>query len=135
MDVAPPDLDPLGKPGVQRARDAVAAWLASGKPIDVFCHDAHLSIWTMKRWRLQYAEEFGLTIRRRPGAVGKRDRRSMAGEQVTPIELAPVMIAEPASASEVAIEIRLRGNRSLVIPATIDLQYLSRLLVAVEQAG
>ena len=55
----------------------VAAWLASGEPLEQYCERTGQSVWSLRRWRREHAERFGIAIKRRRGARGcenKRDR-------------------------------------------------------------
>lgn len=130
-----------GSPGLsheQLGRQTMAAWLTSGKSMEQFCKDAGVSYWSLRRWRLDLGEEFGLKIRRRPGAVGKRTKpsRASSADQTVRSKLAPIRITEAPAAQSSSVEIRLRGgSRALLVDASVDTQWLSRLLVLVEAAA
>ncbi len=125
---------------VLSGRDAVAAWMASGLAMREFSEQARISFWSLKRWRLEFGEELGLKIRRRPGAASKRtkpDGLQSAAVVRSKVRLAPVMLHESvtANAGLSQVEVALRGGRCVKVDSSVDLQWLSRLLVLVEQAS
>ena len=115
-------------------REAVAAWVSSGKPLQEYCDETGQSQWALRRWRLRFAEEFGIAIRRRPGAA--KANRIKVVPKVASI-FVPVEIGTSAESRNQAtsIEIRLRGDRTMVVCAGIDTATLSRLVVAIERAA
>ena len=117
-----------------QGREAVAAWVGSGKSLLKYCNETGQSYWVLRRWRLKYAEELGLPVRRSPGAVKAKSTRGLP--QLVP-RFVPIEISAAAAASAPAsmIEIRLRGGRTMIVAATIDAATLSRLVVAIERAA
>ena len=128
------EAEDVKEPKQLRRREAVAAWVGSGKPLEEYCDETGQSYWAMRRWRLKFAEEFGIAIRRRPGAT-KASRLKVSPKVAS--TLVPIEIG-PSSASRIQaerIEIRLRGDRTVVVCAGIDTATLSRLVVAIERAA
>lgn len=121
-------------------REAVAAWISSGLPMREFSEQVRISFWSLKRWRLEFGEELGLQIKRRPGAVGMRtkpDGVPSAAVDSSAVRLAPVTVHESATpnAGLSQVEIALRSGRCVRVDASVDLQWLSRLLVLVEKTS
>ena len=109
--------------------EAVGAWLASGEELESYCQRTGQSVWSLRRWRREHAERFGIEIKRRPGA---RDRESRsAAARMIPVQI--VGAATPLAGS-MTIEVRLARQRSLVLPSDIDGAALARLVTAVEAA-
>ena len=117
-------------------REAVAAWIASGESMRDFAEQAKISFWSLKRWRLEFGPEFGLQIRRRPVARKANADQRVTGQGQTGqrIKLTPISIKadEPIDAGN-TVQVRLRGQRTIVVHAAIDPQCLSRLISTVEQ--
>ena len=114
-------------------RAALRAWMSSGKPLPEYCRESGQSYWALRRWRLKYAEELGIEIQRRPGAVKSNGitAAKRAASACVPITIQST--TEPSSSYRV--EIRLRGERTLVVDAGIDGMALSRLVGAIERAA
>lgn len=113
-------------------RAALRSWMASGKPLPEYCRESGQSYWALRRWRLKYAEELGIEIQRRPGAVKNAiTAAKRAASACVPI----VLQANTGTASSSRVEIRLRGERTLVVDAGIDGMALSRLVNAIERAA
>ena len=124
----------LKEPKQLQRREAVAAWVSSGKPLREYCDETGQSPWALRRWRLKFADEFGIPIRRRPGAA-KANRIKVAPKVAS--TLVPIAIGTSSEPGNQAarIEIRLRGDRTVVVCAGIDTATLSRLVVAIERAA
>lgn len=116
-----------------QGREAVAAWIGSGKAMQAYCDETGQSYWSLRRWRLKFGEELGIAIRRRPGAVKANAMKSSAkaASRCVPIEIKAAVAMKPVS----TVEIRLRGERTMVVYADIDGSALSRLIGAVEAAA
>ena len=114
-------------------REAVAAWVVSGKSLLKYCNETGQSYWALRRWRLKYAEELGLAVGRRDGAVRANRTRTLpkVKPRFVPIEISA---AEAPSAPALMIEVRLRGGRTVIVAATIEAATLSRLVGAIERA-
>ena len=112
-----------------RRIEAVAAWLASGEELRPYCERTGQSVWSLRRWRCEHADRFGLSIKRRPGAKGQAVGAAAAS-------MIPVELVGPAKsmAGSMTIEVRLARQRSLVLPSDIDGAALARLVTAVEAA-
>jgi hypothetical protein len=112
-----------------QGREAVAAWIGSGKTLQAYCEETGQSYWSLRRWRLKFGEELGVALRRRAG-VGDTDAPKVAARaaKLVPIEVSRVRA--PAS----TIEIRLRGERTVVVGTDIESATLSRLVSAIERA-
>lgn len=117
-----------------RGREAMAAWVSSGKSLLKYCNETGQSYWVLRRWRLKYAEELGLPVRRRDCAVKANRTRELpeAMLRFVPIEISA---AEAPGAPALMIEVRLRGGRTMIIAATIEAATLSRLVGAIERAA
>lgn len=128
----------LKEPKQLQRREAVAAWVSSGKPLQEYCDETGQSHWALRRWRLKFAEELGIPIRRRPG-VAKANRikvSSKVASSFVPIEIDTTSESTSESRNQATrIEIRLRGDRTVVVCVGIDTATLSRLLVAIERAA
>ena len=124
----------LREPKQLQRREAVAAWVSSGKPLQEYCGETGQSHWALRRWRLKFAEELGIPIRRRPGAA-KANRTKVSPK--VPSTWVPIEIDTSSESRNQAarIEIRLRGDRTVVVCAGIDTATLSRLVVAIERAA
>ena len=109
--------------------EAVGAWLASGEELESYCQRTGQSVWSLRRWRREHAERFGIEIKRRPGARD-RDSRSAAATMI-PVQI--VGAARPLAGS-MTIEVRLARQRAIVMPSEIDGATLARLVAAVEAA-
>lgn len=116
-----------------RAREALLAFAASAKTLKDYCGETGQSYWVLRRWRLKFGEELGIAIRRRPGAVKSNTLRSsaVARSRCVPIEFNAVVAMKPVS----TVEVRLRGERTMVVNADIDSSALSRLIGAIEAAA
>jgi hypothetical protein len=111
-----------------QSREAVAAWAGSGKTLKAYCDETGQSYWSLRRWRLKFGEELGVAIRRRAGA------RKASATKVMPkaAKLVPIEVSRVKPA--VTIEIRLRGERTVVVGTDIESTVLSRLVGAIERA-
>lgn len=99
----------------------VSAWQASGLSIQRFAEREGLHYRTMNRW----VHRIGVTPKRgRPIATPR-----VPFTQLLPIELQPLV-----SAGASAIEIRLRGERAIVVNGEFDEACLARLITVVERA-
>lgn len=131
-------MDEAGSPGSEerRRRQAVAAWHASGQPLRAWSEQTGQSYWALRRWRLKYAEELGIEIKRRGtrrierGATVHETPNAFAG--VVPVE---IMHSASSSLSASTVEIRLRGARALIVSPSIDPMMLARLIGVVERAA
>lgn len=112
-----------------RGVEAVAAWLASGEELMAYCERTGQSVWSLRKWRREHAERFGIEIKRRVATKGPE--RSRAAASLIPIQLVG---AGASMAGSMMIEVRLASERSLVLPAEIDSATLTRLVLAVEAA-
>ena len=123
----------LDEPGQLQGREAVAAWIGSGKAMQAYCDETGQSYWALRRWRLKFGEELGIAIQRRPGAVKANAMGSpaAAASRCVPIEIKAARNLKSVS----TVEIRLRGERTMVVNADIDCNALSRLVVAIEGAS
>jgi len=128
------EAEDVKEPKQLQRREAVAAWVGSGKPLREYCDETGQSQWALRRWRLKFAEEFGIAIRRRPGAAKANRIRvsSKVASTFVPIE---IDASSESRNQATRIEIRLRGDRTVVVCAGIDTATLSRLLVAIERAA
>jgi hypothetical protein len=120
-----------------QGREAVAALAASGQTIKAYCDSTGQSEWTLRRWRAEYGEALGVPIIRRPGTLNARGRAKVRAKQAgsTATTLVPIMVAQTRTQSaELSVEIRLRGERTVVVCAGVDCGLLSRLIGAVERA-
>ncbi len=116
-----------------QGREAVAAWIDSGKAMQAYCNETGQSYWALRRWRLNFGEELGIAIRRRPGAA-KANATRRSERKVT--QCVPIVIKAAESFKAVTtVEIRLRGERTVVIDAGIDSTALCRLVGAIERAA
>ena len=117
--------------GVTDARgvEAVAAWLASGEELKSYCERTGQSVWSLRKWRREHAERFGIEIKRRTGEM--RPERSGAVSSMIPIQLVG---PAAAMAGSMTIEVRVGKERSIVLPAQIDSATVTRLILAVEAA-
>jgi len=77
-----------------RGREAVAAWISSGKSLLKYCNETGQSYWVLRRWRLRYAEELGIPIRRLPGEVKAKSTRAMPQSvpRFVPIEISAAAV-------------------------------------------
>ncbi len=127
------EADRIDEPVQLQGREAVAAWIGSGKAMQAYCDETGQSYWALRRWRLKFGEEFGIAIRRRPGAVKSNTLRSsaMSRSRCVPIEVNAAVAMKPVS----TVEVRLRGERTMVVNADIDSSALSRLIGAIEAAS
>ncbi len=112
--------------------EAVAAWLASGESLAAYCQRTGCSEWSLRRWRREHADQFGLEIKRRPGHKDRVQPESRAAATMIPIQV--VGGGSPMTGS-LTIEVRLPRQRSIVIPVEIEGPTLSRLVTAVEGAA
>ena len=111
----------------QAWRERIVAQQASGLPIRVWCRDngchEHSFYWWRARLNLQ------------PGAVKKRRRVTPK-----PMPFAEVLldrrVTQPAQATETsaALSLRLAGGRELVLPASMPLEQVARLVILIEGA-
>jgi len=115
--------------GIPRGADAVAAWLASAEELQAYCERTGQSVWSLRKWRREYADQFGIEIKRRAGAQGVK-------REVTPASMIPVhlMGSGTSMAGPMTIEVRLGRERSLVLPVDIEVTTITRLISAVEAA-
>lgn len=127
------DAERIEEPKQLQGREAVAAWMGSGKPLQAYCDETGQSYWALRRWRLKFGEELGVAIKRRPGAAKATSKRSSppAGLKFVPIEIGTAEAMKPAF----TIEIRLRGERTMVVGADVASETLSRLVGAIERAS
>ncbi len=117
----------------ERACEALRAWMASGKQLQAYCEETGEPYWPLRRWRLKYGEALGIDIRRRPGASKVHAMKAAAKSRST---LVPIRIAGAAPRASVAtVEIRLRGERTLVVMANVESATLTRLVIAIEGAS
>ena len=128
-----------GKDQIEQAHEAVLAYAASGKSLQEYCSETGQSYWALRRWRLKFADELGVPIRRRAGARKSNAGTRVSGErnEVAPsprARLIPVQIADAGASSSMTVEVRLRGGRSLVVSPGIDEATLSRLIGVIERA-
>lgn len=123
----------VDEPMQLQGREAVAEWISSGKAMQAFCDETGQSYWALRRWRLKFGDELGIAIRRRPGALKSNTLRSsaMARSRCVSIEVNAAVAMKPVS----TVEIRLRGERTMVVDTDIDSTALSRLVVAIERAA
>lgn len=123
----------VDEPKQLQGREAVAAWIESGKAMQAYCNETGQSYWALRRWRLNFGEELGIAIRRRPGAAKANATRRFQRKvsQCVPIEIK----AAEGFSSVTTAEIRLRGERRVVVDARIDSTVLSRLVGAIERAA
>ncbi len=102
-------------------RERVVAQQAGGEPVRAWCRrhgcPEHGFYW----WRAK----LGLS----PGAAGKVRRRRSA-----PFTFAEVVVERP-SAQAVAMTLRLRGGRELLLPSSMPVAHLAELLHAIEGAS
>lgn len=115
-----------------RIREALVAFVASGKTLKEYCEQTGQSYWTLRRWRLKYAEELDIAIRRRPGTKKAGAKRLVS--RLVPIEISAAG-KSIESRIEARVEIRLRGDRSVLVSPGIEAATLSRLIGAVERAA
>ena len=109
--------------------EAVGAWLSSGQTLEGYCERTGQSVWSLRRWRREHGERFGLEIQRRPGSGSA----VQSGASSTMIPVQVVGGVRPTVAS-MTIEGRLGRQRSLVIPGELDGATLTRLVTALEAA-
>ena len=108
--------------------EAVAAWMASGETLLAYCKRTGQSYWSLRRWRLKHGQDLGIEIKRRMRAnVGTS---TAAASPLIPIEIISPGLAPSGS----SIEIRLQGQRTLVVSSDIDTATLRRVIAAVEAA-
>ena len=115
--------------GGSRGAEAVAAWLASGERLEQYCERTGQSVWSLRRWRREHAERFGIAVRRRTGVARRRAPEGNAA--MIPVEIGNGAMAAAATTT---IEVRLQGQRSIVVSYAIDGATLARLIAAVEAA-
>ena len=121
-----------------QGREAVAALAASGQSIKAFCESSGQSEWSMRRWRVEFGEALGVPIRRRPGTSNARVRAKPGVKRAAPraSTLVPIMMAQAkAQPADMSVQIRLRGERTMIVSAAVDAQLLSRLITTVERAS
>ena len=128
------EAEDVKEPKQLQRREAVAAWVGSGKPLREYCDETGQSQWALRRWRLKFAEEFGIAIRRRPG-VAKANRIKVSSKVASTFVPIEIDTSSESRNQATRIEIRLRGDRTVVVCASIDTATLSRLLVAIERAA
>jgi hypothetical protein len=94
-------------------RDVISEQQQSGKSVAVFCQERGLRVWQFYEWK-------------------KRLREADTAEFVE-LEVKPAVNATRSEAVRgQAIEVRLKGGRSLVIEPGFDAQHLRALLRALE---
>lgn len=128
------EAEDVKEPKQLQRREAVAAWVGSGKPLREYCDETGQSQWALRRWRLKFAEEFGIAIRRRTGAA-KANRIKVSSKVASTFVPIEIDTTSESRHQATKIEIRLRGDRTVVVCAGIDTATLSRLLVAIERAA
>ncbi len=125
------EVERFDEPVQLQGREALAAWIGSGKAMQAYCDETGQSYWALRRWRLKFGEELGIEIRRRPGAVKANRSSARAVSKCVPIEIKTAGTLKAVS----TVEIRLRGERTMVVDTDIDSTALSRLVVAIERAA
>jgi len=111
-------------------REAVLAWVGSGKTLQAYCDETGQSYWSLRRWRLKFGEELGVAIKRRSGT----QQAAVSKVMPTATKLVPIEVPRLRAAAA-TIEIRLRGERTVVVGTDIESAVLSRLLSAIERAA
>lgn len=128
---------PIEGPVPKAAREALSGLVASGLSVKEYSERSGHSYWALRRWRQQYAEAMGLPIQRRPGA--SKPRGASRIELTQPPVAARLIPVFPTPATAMpeseTVQIRLRCDRTLVVPPTIDAVLLGRLVVALERAA
>lgn len=114
-----------------KGEQVVAAWLASGESLEQYSERTGQSVWTLRRWRREHAERFGIAIQRRAGA--KRRERAQEQSKMIPVRIVGGE-AMTRTAAPMTIEVRLDRQRSIVVPCGIDGATLTRVIAAVEAA-
>jgi hypothetical protein len=94
-------------------RELVSEQRQSGQSVAAFCHERDLRVWRFYEWK-------------------KRLRKSEAEKFVEVQIAAPAEQLRPAGARRSAIEIRLRGGRSLVVEPGFEASHLRALLAVLE---
>jgi len=115
--------------GGSRGPEVVAAWLESGEPLEQYCQRTGQSVWSLRRWRREHAEQFGIAIKRRLGA--RRQAQSPPKATMIPVE---IVTGNATAGAPTTIEVRLPRQRSIVVSCGIDAPTLTRLVTAVEAA-
>ena len=102
-----------------RWRGLLAEQKESGKSIAGFCRDRGMPVWQFYEWkkRLRQAES-----------------ASFVAVELVASQTAAAVIT-PAAVQSAAIEIRLRGGRSLLVGPDFTADHLRRLLTVLEQEG
>jgi transposase-like protein len=119
-----------------KGAQVVAAWLASGESLEQYCERTGQSVWTLRRWRREHAERFGIAIKRRRGSRLRERARPERAQAQPLVTMIPVQIVSDAAttAASMTIEVRLSRQRSIVVPGGIEAATLTRLITAVEAA-
>ncbi len=128
-------VEEIRNPGLPEGREAVAALAASGQSIKAYCESSGQSEWSMRRWRAEFGEALGVPIKRRPGAPRHRVKRHATLASPTTSTLVPILLTANAGPTDQSVEIRLRGERTVIVSAGVDVGLLSRLIGAIERAS
>jgi hypothetical protein len=91
----------------------------------------------MRRWRAEFGEALGVPTKRRPGESNSAGWTESNAKRAGPTAstLVPIRLAQTKAASaDQNVEIRLRGERTVIVSTKLDCGLLSRLIGAVERA-
>ena len=106
-------------------RETMASWEASGQTVKAFCVERGLTANTFYSWRRELRRRDGQEAGRRGREGGGRSRRKR-GRRFIQLELGPV-------ASGLRVHL---GNEVVIdVPATLDVETLSAVIVAVRRAS
>jgi hypothetical protein len=93
-------------------REVISEQQQSGKSAAVFCRERDLRIWQFYEW--------------------KKRLREAETTQFVEVDVKPIAKTTQAAAVGTAIEVRLKGGRSLVIEPGFDAHHLRALLCVLE---
>jgi hypothetical protein len=111
-------------PAERRWRPVVEDWRRSGQELTAFCNQRHLPVSTLKYWKKELANRDQKRQARRAAQEASRNA----------IQLLPVRVVEPATASAGTLEVVLRGDRVLRVAGDFDPALLKKLVLALEEA-
>jgi hypothetical protein len=93
-------------------QEVISEQQRSGKSAAAFCRERELRVWQFYEW--------------------KKRLHDAEATQFVEIEVKPIVNTLPAAAVRPAIEVRLKGGRSLVVEPGFDAQHLRALLRVLE---
>lgn len=111
-------------PSEKRWRPLVDEWRRGGGRITPFCRERGLPLSSFKYWKRE---------------IAARDRKREAQRAATEasrqaLQLLPVRVLEPEATATGALEVVLRGGRTLRVSGDFDAMLLRKLVAALEEA-